>query len=226
MNESDIFKRKKINIERLLAYGFRESGDAYHFSASILDGQFCMDITFSKAAPSNPPCTRIVDTDSNEEYVLHRIPGATGSFVGAIKAARDHKLMEIAKQCFDPDVFKSDDAKKVISYVHSTYGDDLEFLWKKSPDNAIIRRKDNQKWYAALLTVSRVKLGFSDNTPAEVIDLRIQPDRLETLLDGTRYLPGYHMNKKNWFTICLDGSVPIEEIYRWIDNSFRLAAKK
>lgn len=35
-------------------------------------------------------------------------------------------------------------------------------------------------------------------------------------------LPGYHMNKKHWNTIHLDGSIPVGEIERMIDNSYGL----
>ncbi|QQS35859.1 MAG: MmcQ/YjbR family DNA-binding protein [Ignavibacteriales bacterium] len=35
-------------------------------------------------------------------------------------------------------------------------------------------------------------------------------------------IPGYHMNKKHWNTIILDGSVPVKEIYKWIDDSYDL----
>ncbi|HEY5471103.1 MAG TPA: MmcQ/YjbR family DNA-binding protein [Bacteroidales bacterium] len=34
--------------------------------------------------------------------------------------------------------------------------------------------------------------------------------------------PGYHMNKKHWNTILLDGSVPNKEIQTWIDHSYEL----
>jgi predicted DNA-binding protein (MmcQ/YjbR family) len=38
--------------------------------------------------------------------------------------------------------------------------------------------------------------------------------------------PGYHMNKKHWNTIILDGSVPDKEIFEWIDHSYDLIAWK
>lgn len=34
------------------------------------------------------------------------------------------------------------------------------------------------------------------------------------------------MNKQNWITIILDGSMDIEEIFEYIDKSYILAAKK
>ena len=35
-------------------------------------------------------------------------------------------------------------------------------------------------------------------------------------------LPGYHMNKRHWNTIILDGSIPDEEILSMIDESYAL----
>jgi predicted DNA-binding protein (MmcQ/YjbR family) len=43
----------------------------------------------------------------------------------------------------------------------------------------------------------------------------------------TSVTPGYHMNKRHWNTVHLDGSVPDKEIYSWIDHSFeRVTGKK
>jgi predicted DNA-binding protein (MmcQ/YjbR family) len=38
--------------------------------------------------------------------------------------------------------------------------------------------------------------------------------------------PGYHMNKKHWNTILVDGSVPDKEIFSWIDHSYNLVIKR
>lgn len=49
--------------------------------------------------------------------------------------------------------------------------------------------------------------------PAEAIELR---DLFPAIV------PGYHMNKKHWNTVLLDGSVPEGELMRMIDNSYDL----
>jgi predicted DNA-binding protein (MmcQ/YjbR family) len=38
--------------------------------------------------------------------------------------------------------------------------------------------------------------------------------------------PGYHMNKKHWNTVILDGTIPDDEICEMIDNSYRLVVSK
>ena len=43
----------------------------------------------------------------------------------------------------------------------------------------------------------------------------------------TSVIPGYHMNKKHWNTVRIDGSVPDRELYSWIDHSYdRVTGKR
>jgi predicted DNA-binding protein (MmcQ/YjbR family) len=37
-------------------------------------------------------------------------------------------------------------------------------------------------------------------------------------------LPGYHMNKKHWNTVLVDGSIPVKILKEWIDYSYTLVA--
>ena len=81
------------------------------------------------------------------------------------------------------------------------------------------------KWYALLLTVKKQSLGLAGEQTIEIIDLRMKPEDIGSLVDGCKIFSGYHMNKRHWITICLDGSVPLEEIYQRIEQSYRLAAR-
>ncbi len=69
------------------------------------------------------------------------------------------------------------------------------------------------------------KLGLPAGDLVNILDVRTPPGEAETLADGRRYFPGYHMNKKHWLTILLDGQVPSREIFRHIDQSYTLAVK-
>ena len=55
------------------------------------------------------------------------------------------------------------------------------------------------------------------------INLKCDPDEaLDLRKIYPAILPGYHMNKKHWNTLTLNGSVPISEIENMIDNSYNL----
>ena len=167
----------------------------------------------------------VVDPSFNEPYTLHLADGATGSFVGGVRTESEKLLSEISEKCFEPDVFQSAQAKALMEYVRMRYADELEFLWAKFPDNAVWRRKDTAKWYGALLTVSKRKLGVKSDELVEIIDLRLAPENMEALVDHQTYFPGWHMNKKNWYTVILDGSAPLKELQRRVDESYLLAVK-
>lgn len=38
--------------------------------------------------------------------------------------------------------------------------------------------------------------------------------------------PGYHMNKKHWNTVFINGTIPDKEIFSWIDHSYELISGK
>ena len=55
------------------------------------------------------------------------------------------------------------------------------------------------------------------------INLKCDPENaVEIREEYEAVQPGYHMNKKHWNTISIDGSVPAKKIFEWIDNSYRL----
>lgn len=217
-----VFKRRRIKSERLLPFGFTRRKNAYTYSTPLMGGQFAMTVAVARDGKVS---AEVRDAISKEPYVLHRVAGAKGAFAGAVREEYEAVLAAIAAACFEPDVFKSDGARRVIRHIGKKYGDEPEFLWERFPDNAIFRRRDNEKWYAALLTVKKGKLGLDGDDSIEIIDLRGRPEQIPALVDGKKYFPGYHMNKKHWFTMCFDRSVPAREMYARIDESYALAAR-
>lgn len=200
-----IFKNSVPNAERLLEFGFVASGGSYHYSRQLAVANFVMQITI---AADNAISVRVIDQESRDEYVLIHTPVASGSFIGSVVTACEDILREIARNCCDHQVFTSSQAQQIIDYVGHKYHDQLEFLWEKFPDNAIFRRQDNRKWYAALLTVAAGKLGLASDDKIEIIDLRATAQEVQALVDGKTYLPGYHMNKKTGIPFALMAPCP------------------
>lgn len=217
----ELFRRKTLDIHKTVMFGFVQSNNNYIYETHILDGSFLLQIII---APDGNIDTKLTEKAIGDEYVLYKT-NATGSFVGEVRNAIEAILTQVADQCYNTEIFKSIQAKEIICYVRDKYGDELEFLWKKFPDNAIWRRKDNEKWYGALLTVKASKLGHADDKLIEILDLRIKTEDIEATVDNKRFYMGYHMNKKHWYTILLDDSIPTEEICRRIDDSYLLAKK-
>ena len=223
LQPSELFTRRKPVPEKLLAYGFHKESGAYAYQTILPESRFELTVSIT---PTGEVSAVLVDPALQEEYTLHRVPGATGAFVGAVRDAYEKKLLDIAEACTERDVFKTANARAVIQYISKKYGDEPEYLWDRFPDNAVFRIPANQKWYAALLRVSGAKLNLPTDAMTDILDLKAEPEALAELVDGKRYLPGYHMNKKHWFTIPLEGPVPLTEICERIDASYAITMKR
>lgn len=75
-----------------------------------------------------------------------------------------------------------------------------------------------------LLTVSRDKLGLDSEEVVEILDLRFDKhEAIDFATSQENVYTGYHMNKNNWITIILDGSMETEEIFGLIEKSYAIA---
>ncbi|WGE53820.1 MmcQ/YjbR family DNA-binding protein [Actinobacillus equuli] len=115
---------------------------------------------------------------------------------------------------------------EVLLYVLQQYGTEPEFLWKKHPTYAVLRHPDNRKWYAILMDVASSVFGLSGEKNVPVMNVKCSPDLLNSFLPQPGFFPAYHMNKANWLSILLDGSVDKETILFLLNSSFDLTATR
>lgn len=217
----DIFEKRRVNAAKLLSYGFCK-GEKYIYSTCIMNDSFALSVIIDKNGSVD---TCLTEKDTGEPYELYKT-NAEGAYIGEVRREIEAVLRDVSEKCFDSSVFKQKQTLMLIDCVRRKYGDELEFLWEKFSDNAIWRRADNKKWYAVVLTIKKSKLGLKSEDTVEVIDLRIEPEKMAELIDCERYFPGWHMNKKHWYTIILDGSVSLEELCLRVGDSYRLAKKQ
>jgi len=101
------------------------------------------------------------------------------------------------------------DAKAAQAYLLSKPEAREDFPF--GPDVAVMKVRD--KMFATL----------GEEQGEGRMNLKCDPDQALALRDiFEAVIPGYHMNKKHWNTIKLDGSIPVGEIQRMIDHSYAL----
>ena len=82
--------------------------------------------------------------------------------------------------------------------------------------------KVNNKMFATL-AIGKIGKGEQEGELEYWLNLKCDPEEAIMLRDIFQsIIPGYHMNKRHWNTIILDGTIPQGEIERMIDNSFLL----
>ena len=211
-------KNKTVDLAALENFGFTKTADGYRYAKNICDDQLKLTMKFIGGKIFSS-----VEDSSGEEYTLHLVESSVGSYVGAVRFEYEKTLSAFVENCCVENIFGARLTKKLLDYVYDKYGDAPEFLWEKFPKYAVLRRRDTQKWYAAIMEISERKLNLDSDNEVEVINLR--GSDVESLIDGEKYFPAYHMNKKSWYTIKLDGTVDFDEICTRLNYSCDRATK-
>ena len=218
-NLKEELKTRIISYDKLLEYGFQKTKDSYIYQKNIIDNSFKIIVELGR----EKQISKLIDLETGEDYILVDVKNTKGRFVGEIKENYEEELEKILKHCTTLNIFQSKQAREVIQYIKQKYQDDLEYLWEKFSNNAIWRNKENQKWYGLLVRIEESKIGIDSKRVVDAIVLRYQKDKIQDIIDNKKIFPGYHMNKSSWITIKLDDTIEIEEIYNFIDNSYRLS---
>jgi len=62
---------------------------------------------------------------------------------------------------------------------------------------------------------------LSPESSPEAISLKCDPDlAIELRLQYPAVIPGYHLNKRLWNTVHLDGTIPDDEMFRMVTHSY------
>ena len=114
----------------------------------------------------------------------------------------------------------------VFRYVRETYDIAPDYPFAPEDTAAVLRHPSNRKWFGIVMQVSRKRLGLSGEEEIPILNVKCDPLLMGSLLLGEGFLPGYHMNKRHWLTILLDGTVPTRDICGLLDMSYDLTKPK
>ncbi len=107
----------------------------------------------------------------------------------------------------------------VIKYAADVYGTRGEMLWSKHPNYVVLRHARTGKWYATIMDLAPEKLGMDGGDAIDVVNVKLPPELIQTLLAKPGYKPAYHMNKRLWISVLLDGSVSDDDVTFLFDLS-------
>ena len=216
----EIFKSYQFNQEKARAYGFVENVEVWTYSCQILQGEFFMTISITLDNVS----FQVFDRETGDLYPQVHMESMRGSFVASVREACLEILYQIRKACFDVQDFICPQTKRIMSQVQEKYGNQLEYLWEKSPDTAVLRHEGNQKWYAVLMRIPWDKLEKGREGLVEAVNLK--HDQVADLLSQKGIYPAFHMNKRYWISLTLDDSLSDDDVLDLLEISWNLTLKK
>ena len=216
--ENEIFKRTNVNYEKLLKYGFIKNNDNYIFEKIFLDNNFQAIINVTN---NGKVSGKVIDLQLNEEYTNIRTE-MMGEFVSKVRENYKAILTNIRDNCFDTNYFIFNQSNRICKYIQDKYNSNPEFLWTKFPGYAIFRK--TSKWFALIGNVTRNKVNKKSNSneEIEIINVKVDEDKINNLISLGGYYEAYHMNKKSWISIILDDTLSDDVIMKLIDESYGL----
>lgn len=214
--EQEIFKKSNVNYQKLKEFGFTYENNVYSYTKNFLNDDFQAVITIDEQGNISG---KVYDLQMNDEYLGIRVEKNVGEFVAKVKDEYSKILIDIRENCFTKNSFMYSQSNRVAKYIKDKYNVTPEFLWEKYPGTGVFRNQSNEKWFGIIMDIDKSKITDNEGI-VEVIDLHADEKTIESLLKKKGYYPGYHMNKKSWFTIILDDTIRDEEIFKLIDESY------
>ena len=216
----EIFKAYQFISKKSKEYGFVENQGVWTYSSTILQGDFLMMVTVEDGDLN----FQVYDQETGDLYPQVHMESMRGTFVGSVREACLEELFDIRKACFEVQEFLCPQTKRIMALVQEKYGNQLEYLWEKSPDTAVLRHEDNQKWYAILMRIPWDRLDKEREGLVEAVNLK--HDQVADLLSQNGVYPAFHMNKRYWISLPLDDTLTDEKVLELFERSWFLTSKK
>lgn len=212
-----IFARASVDISKLLEYGFRKTKEGYEYQLA-LDDNFILFVYYHDYFD-----IKVIDKELDDEYFgyYHK----ESAFGNQIASKIENVLFDIREYACTALNYRSKQANRIDEYLSSVYGK-ADFVFGDE-ETGVYRTAANDKWYAIILTIpyNKVVKDSDREDLVNVIDIKADKQKIKDLLSIDGYYPAYHMNKANWLTIILDGSISDYDIILKVNESYDLVTR-
>ena len=221
--EENIFKQSQINFKKLLPFGFSLQGSDYIYEEKFMNGDFIARITIS---PSGLVNGVVYDVANDDIYLPLRVENLNTGYVGQVKDAYEKILRTIKQACCLVNLFTQPQSNRLADFIRQKFGDSPDFPWKKYDQFGVFRNPDTNKWYGLIMNIDKRKLNSQQSGETEIINLKIDAQKIPSLINQKGFYPAYHMNKKYWLTVSLDDTLDDKIIQTLIIESHAYSEPK
>ena len=215
--EDQVFKKYSVDFKKLIKYGFQEKKNCFLYEKLFKNNEFRANITVLKTGEVQG---KVFEVESGDEYLPLRVEDIQGAFVGEVREEYTKILTDIRNNCCSQNYFIFPQTNRIADAIIARYGDKPDFMWDKFPNFGVFKNSANNKWYGAIMNIDYSKLRKDAKNPIEIINIKLDKDKIQHLLKRDGFYPAWHMNKTSWITITLDETTPDSEIMDLVDESY------
>lgn len=252
--EEEIFARSIPDFAKLVKFGFIKNGSKYSFSGKFLNGDFTADVVITSGGDVSASVFDVqagerylpLRAKSRQSAFVNEVRESYRAFLREIKNAcfvpqpfltdQANRIAREAEKLFgdkidfpfstapDYGVFRNPENRKWYGIIMNIPKSKIEKQGRaskrgvKGSARAVSAKKSVDKRRAASLS--------ADDAIVEVINVKIDPEKSIELKKRRGFYDAYHMSKKNWIAIALDGSVSDDLIVDLLKKSRALVSPR
>ena len=111
--ESEIFKKCRVDRNKLEDYGFTKNDENYIYKKNFLNDKFQAFITIDKKGTISG---KVIDLQMDDEYTNIRTE-MVGDFVSSVRESYKDILKDIKKNCFTKEYFIGKQTNRITKYI-------------------------------------------------------------------------------------------------------------
>ena len=109
--------------------------------------------------------------------------------------------------------------------------------WEPSPTYTVYRHSDNKKWLALVFDATKEQLlrlkpednavqEYVDGEKIDIVNLKLDPEMIDDVVKSPGIFPAFHMDRRHWITVLLNGTVDAKILWPLVEMSYILTMKK
>lgn len=221
MDFSYLLKDYDIDLNKLKDLGFILKDDFYNYT---LNSKIDNNIDFVILINEKTIIVNAFDKELNEEYIPFNARGKSGIKSDYITKL-DEEINGFLESLIDQVFVSNNKTNEIINYIQNKENSFIDQPFEKYKNYFVFKRKDNNKWFGVLMDVSLDKLTKNEKDKeiiVNIVNLKVNENKVETLVDNKKIFNAYHMYKKYWISVLINKETDLDKLSALLDDSFEL----
>lgn len=196
----------------LKEYGFLQKDGKSVYTEKI-EGSLYLVLTLEKDSFS----AKVWDDDFDDEY----LPFNFEDEQNPVRAKAEEIIADVIKKCF----VCLNVRENTVAAFEERYGILHETPFKDDPVSTVFKTKTSKKWFAVMMRIPADRLGLKGKNLIDVVNIKLPPDTIDSVIDNVHYFRAYHMNKVHWISVKPDKDLDMTQFISLVDISYSLVEK-
>lgn len=93
---------------------------------------------------------------------------------------------------------------ELLELVRENFSVEPDYPFENDSDTAVLRHNSGGKWFGIVMNVPLNRLGLNSARPADILNVKCDPEVGASFVNNSVFFPAYHMNKRHWLSVFIE----------------------